>query len=264
MPETQSKGNGKNAGTGVTKAKSDTTIVYDGDIDMMIESLQDLRSTSAECADGQEIDQECRDDIADFIRHDAYMLTVLLRELKKRRAVARQKGEGDGGDIGTHRILLEGFHSESMQEAFGNALDKAYHYFSDLHHVNVSVVGMASLPKGGYRVTIELQIVSGSKGRQHKRAEADVEMKRLQKQGDKNFRQKYEEQMGHFMHDHFLSTSSAPYIPDYLMVGVQDAELMNVMAAHEFFKASRAVKGADIDPAIEHAFIVRTLRPDED
>ena len=222
----------------------------DEDIDELRDRLKAVRAQSDDAAL-----------LRSFAENDSYPVLVLLEELKKRRHMARLHGSAEGGSIGTHRIILEGYSEEDMQGAFSNALEKAYRYFSEVHDVSVTVLDMVKLPKAGFRATIELHITPMTVG---KREGADVELKHNKSRNEKPYRTERQEFLGHLMHDHFIMTSQENYVPDYLMVSVNDAEMLNFMAEHDFFEAAHD-RHEDTTPEPEpKQFIVRVLDNEND
>lgn len=233
--------------------KGNIDIDNDEDIDEFVSRLKAMHTQSDDAAL-----------LSEFAENDAYPVIVLLEELKKRRHAARLHGSTEGGSIGTHRIILEGCSEDDMQGAFSNALEKAYHYFSETRDVSVTILDMAKLPRNGFRATIELHITPMTLHDTRKREGMDVEIKHNRSRGEKPYRTERQEFLGHLMHDHFIMTSQETYVPDYLMVSVNDAEMLNFMAEHDFFKAAHE-KGESESPQPEpQKFVVRMLDHEND
>ena len=223
-------------------------IDYNEDIDVLLEKLEDIR-----------LEKDNFALLTAFVDKYAYPVSTLLEELKKRRTAARRQGVEGGGRLGTHRIILEGYSENSIQEAFSNALEKAYSYFSALHDVSVTVLELTHMRSGGHRAMIELNITPMSFRETHKRVGADVERKRNNVKGDKGFTRQRQEHVAHLLHDHFISIQE-PSIPDYMLVGVNDAQLLNLMVENDFFDASHK-KSRHKDMELNE-FIVRVNRPE--
>lgn len=223
-------------------------IDQDDDIDVLLEKLEDIRLETDNTAL-----------LTAFADEYAYPVCVLLEELKKRRAAARRQGGGDGGRLGTHRIILEGYSEDSMQEAFSNALEKAYCYFSALHDVSVTVLELTHIRSGGHRATIELHITPMTFNQRNKQASADVEQKHRKEKSDKSFREMHAERVKHLLHDHFMQMQEpSGALPDYLLVNVNDAELLNFMTEHDFFHAAHNMPEEHLQDTNE--FMVRFVR----
>jgi hypothetical protein len=81
-------------------------------------------------------------------------LLIHLRSVKDREELRRlddiKKSDG--------RTVVEGFSDIDIKEAFKNALDKVAQFFSEIHDVSVTVLGLVHLPKGGYRATLEVHL----------------------------------------------------------------------------------------------------------
>lgn len=225
----------------------------DEDIDELLECLNTVRAQSDNAAV-----------LKNFTENDAYGAIVLLGELKKRRHASRLHGGTDGGSIGSHRIILEGFSEDDMQESFSNALEKAYGYFSENHDVSITVLDMAKLPKIGFRSTIEIHITPMTSGHVRKIEGADLELKHNKSRTEKPYRAERQEFLGHLMHDHFIMTSQETYVPDYLMVSVNDAQMLNFMAEHDFFKAAHERDEAEEPEIVQKGFVVRMLENEND
>jgi flavin-binding protein dodecin len=229
------------------------------DEDFNIDDNEDIELLLAEL-DEIRLDTGNIDVLTTFADQYAYPIMVLLEELKKRRYAAKKQGVEDGGRLGSHRIILEGYSENSMEEAFSNALEKAYDYFSALYDVNVTVLELTHIRSGGHRATIELNITLMTMKSRNKKVGADVERKRSKDKHDKNYKKIREVRVEHLLHDHFVTQLQEPNIPDYLLVNVQNAQLLNFMAEHDFFHAAQ--KKSDHKPHDPNEFVVRVIKPE--
>lgn len=166
-------------------------------------------------------------------------ISELLEELKERRY--NSASSQDSGHLAAEhaRILVEGFSDESAAQALVDALDKATHYYSELVDVSISLRQLNELREGGHRATLELHITPlNLKNRAHIEG-LDVENLRFRQSEFQNQLDYEAKETRHRVFDHFVPVigARASLIPDYLLINVNDAYLMNYMIEKDFFKA---------------------------
>jgi hypothetical protein len=159
----------------------------------------------------------------------------LLNELKEWRET------GTSRESWSHRVIVEGHSTKSMDDAFADAMHKASHYFSEYHDVSFTVLGLLDLPKGGHRATIEIHITPIVLKDTRKREGQDVELKHLQQRDQRQRKKHEEEHLKNLVYDHFVTTTGDPAhsVPDYFLINIKDADLLNYMIEKSFFKAGR-------------------------
>lgn len=196
------------------------------------------------------------------------ILVAGLEELRDyRRRAAQEKLRRAA--MGTHRIIVEAVAEDSAEAAFAAALNKAAHYFSEHHDVGMTVLGIIALPEGGHKATLELHVTPMTIRETAHRESADLELKHLYEADERTRKRRHEAQAKHMVHDHFLSTSgiSPECVPDYFMVDLKDADLLNFMIEKDFFKASHERHDADEEgphPQPVPRVRVRVLHPAPD
>lgn len=197
----------------------------------------------------------------DFISKHGGELVAMLRELIKRRAAESQSGGGLHKD--THRIIVEGFSDENPNAALSNALDKASRYFSEQHDVSFTLLGLSHLPHGGHRALLEVHVTPMTlRDKCHPEGQ-DVEIEHIHDL-DYRKRKKYDENhRKHLVFDHFASTvgGSPLEIPDYFLINIKDADLMNYMIEKSFFNAGRKQPPVEGSPETSEKVLVRVIQP---
>lgn len=227
------------------KAKKD-------DINFHIEGLENIRSH--------------QDDIAllkRFAERHAAPLIELLEELRQKRAADAAR-DTDNFIKHTNRIIVEGYSDESINAAFAHALEKISPYFSEHHDVSITVVGLLELPRGGHRATLEVHLTPMTSNKtQHLEGE-DLERKHINDRDYKKRRIHNESHLKHLIHEHFLSLSGqTPHIPDYFLINIHDAELLNMMIEKEFFHATHEPVPAPANINRPQKIMVRVNNADE-
>lgn len=199
--------------------------IVNKDIQKSIEALQELGA--AEQAAGR---------LDYFVSHHASLIIALLEELREKRL----SGNGGGTSKGqNHRLLVEGYSEDNMKAAFSEAMSKAMSHFSEHHDVSIQVAGCVKLPKGGYRVTLEMHITPIKHSLRKKPLGLDVELKRAHKLDNKSRQKTHEESLQHMVHDHFLHHTGGqiPSVPDYMLININCAEALEMMIEQDFFHA---------------------------
>lgn len=216
---------------------------YD-DIDPLIETLGAMANDpSDDAANMRFADSHARDAAA------------LLEELKEWRDKADKRQSGGG------RVIVEGYDEDSMQGAFADALNKASMFFDAHHDIAITVLGLISLPKGGHRATLEVDITPLT----HRlNAHPDALDEEIEKEHERAFAKSIkdeEEYLQELVHDHFLETTGAtPHVPDYFLINFKDADLLNHMIEKQFFKA-----GHDHDKDYVPGWAkVKVIKPDHE
>ncbi len=204
------------------------------DIDIILNELE--RADIA--ASDETLERNVREDVLrGFVVRTANPLAALLNELKNLRG---QTGGDNTLHTGARRILVEGYSEKSVEEAFANALEKAGHYFSEEHDVSITLQQLLELPNGGHRATMEIHLTPFAlKLKPHVKTN-DIELKRFHQKDFDDLRKREYEMKRHLVYDHFAGINgalAASRIPEYMMIEVNDANLMNYMLEKEFFKA---------------------------
>lgn len=193
----------------------------DNDIDQIITELEHLNT------EPEDADRACR-----FAGIHAPVTITLLEELKSWRSNARKEQQD------SRRLIIEGFLDESAHEAFSDALHKASCYFSEAHDTHISMLELTALPRGGHRAMVEVFITPLSHGKMMHPEGQDVELKHIHDHAYRHQKTREETHLKEIIHDHFLELSGgAPNIPDYFLINITDAELLNMMIEKEFFNA---------------------------
>lgn len=196
-----------------------------------------------------------------FAAHYGPFVINLLDELRS----LREKSGTDGlGFRHGFRTVLEGYSDISAADAMSQALVKASGLFSEHHDISVTLQGLISLPEGGHRAVVEVHI-SPLTLRHHPHVQGpDVELKRIHDhEYDQN--KKYEEEhLQHLVFDHVVSTTGGcpPEVPNYFLININDAYLLNHLIEKEFVRASHSSVSASFDdPApVPRQILVRTKR----
>lgn len=169
---------------------------------------------------------------ARFCSGQAQEVIRLLEELRAWREREREEAQGRS------RIVVEGYSEESEKAAFSQALAKAMKFFSQDHDTHVSVVGLMSLPHGGHRATLEVLICPLTHNLTSHPEAADVELKHIHDREHRKEKRYEENHLKELVHEHFIETTgAAPHVPDFFMINITDAELMNKMIEKDFFNA---------------------------
>jgi hypothetical protein len=236
----------------------------DEDIDLLIKVIREAE----ECANNPQIPpKDLLEGLKNFIEGCATPLCALLEELRTFRQQTGEKGSGEEDySKGTHRVLIEGYSDESAEKALSSALEKASRYFSEQHDVNITLQQLTKLPKGGHRATLEIYVTPLTlKDTAHIQGN-DVALKRL-KTRDFVLKRKLErEHMRHLVYDHFAAITGGAqrHIPDYFLINVTDASLMNMMMENDFFAAGHpklSAPKASSQPSPPNQFWVRVRPP---
>lgn len=214
-------------------------LTQDEDIDLLIKVVREAE----ECASNPQIPpKELLEGLKNFIDGCATPLCDLLEELRTlRHQIAQEDSGGREGyaSKGTHRVLIEGYSDESTEKALSSALEKASRYFSEQHDVSITLQQLTKLPKGGHRATLEIHVTPLTlKDTAHIQG-SDVELKRIRARDFVLKRRLEQEHMRHLVYDHFAAITGGEqrYIPDYFLINVTDASLMNMMVENDFFAA---------------------------
>lgn len=212
------------------------------DIDRQVEILERIAAHPGD-----------RGALASFAEHDALPVAQLLEELRRLRDQGTQAAQG------TLRLIVEGYSEDSAKAAFADALNKALCHMSQLHDTCITLLGLMHLPQGGHRATLEVRLMPMTQNHTLHVQGADVEIRR---ERDHEFRRRkmYEEaHLRALVHDHFLSNAgSAPDVPDFFLINIQDADLLNDMIEKEFFKAGRKI---GVDGSEPTPIVVQVRRP---
>ncbi len=227
------------------------------DIDFLIREIEHIKFNLNDPSLGSVFWEEA---MKDFINRHGGELVAMLRELIKRRAAESQSGGGLHKD--THRIIVEGFSDENPNAALSNALDKASGYFSEQHDVSFTLMGLSHLPHGGHRALLEVHVTPMTLRNKCHPQEQDVELKHIHDSDYRNRKKYDEEHKKHLVFDHFATTvgGSPLEIPDYFLINIKDADLMNFMIEKAFFNAGK--KGpAESSPETPEKIMVRVVKP---
>ena len=159
------------------------------------------------------------------------------------------------------RVIVEGFDSQSMEGAFSNALNKATGFFDAHHDIAVTVIGLVTMPKGGYHATLEVDITPMTYRLQSKMHSFEEEAALDRSLSYQKTRKQEEEHIKHLVHEHFLTTTGAtPHVPDYFLINFKDADLLNHMIEKQFFHAGHKIEYGPEAPQAT----VKVLKPDLD
>ncbi len=213
------------------------------DIDPLIEELEKISNDPS--------DDEANRRFADT---HAAQVAALLEELRGWRESADKKRQGGG------RVIVEGYDEDSMEGAFADALNKAGHFFNEHHDISITVLGLVSLPRGGHRATLEIDITPLSFRLTEHPASLDVELKREHNRSFAKFRKEEDAHLKELVHEHFLETTGgAPHVPDYFLINFTDADLLNNMIEKQFFKAGHEDKKIPRPPQVK----IRVIKPEK-
>lgn len=210
------------------------------DIDVVLEEL----GQADVVANNAETDVIIREDILrGFISRCAEPLVALLNELKLR----REQTEDSVLPISTHRVIVEGFSDESTEKALAMALDKAAPYFTEEHDVSLTLKQLVELPEGGHRATIEVHLTPFTLRPKPHVQPIEIEHKHQHQADFDKFRVQESTYAKHLVFDHFARSNgaiSAGLLPEFFMIHVNDANLMNYMLEKQFFKAGHHLKNS--------------------
>ena len=159
---------------------------------------------------------------------------------------------------GTHRVVVEGFSAESVNGAFQDAMNKVMHYFSEQNDVSITVLELLELPKKGYKAVLEVHITPFTETHKATPVGQDEEILKIN-EADYQKRKKHAEgHLDELVLEHFIvSTGTVPaHIPDYVLINIHDADLLNMMIEKDFFKASHE------DINIDHKILVKFQTPE--
>ncbi len=229
------------------------------DINVLVSEIERLKTGVNDKSITSEI---CGSEIKNFIDHYADPIIYLLDELKN----YRDSESGGLGHKSTHRAVIEGFSDTSPAAALSEALGKAAFYFSEQHDISITLQKLTELPQGGHRATIEVRITPMT-FRHHLHLQApDVELKLIHDHNYSLEKKASEEHIKHLIFDHFATTTGGRQaeIPDYFLININDALLMNHLIEKEFFKAGHldGVKDPDPEPDPKpRQVLVRVQKP---
>lgn len=214
------------------------------DISLLIKVIREAE----ECANNPQIPpRELLEGLRNFINGCATPLCALLEELRAlRQRVTEAESGGDAHLKGTHRVLVEGYSDENAEKALSSALDKASRYFSEQHDVNITLQQLVKLPKGGHRATLEIRVTPLTMRETAHVQGNDVVLKRLRARNFALKKKLEQEHMRHLVYDHFAAITGGEqrHIPDYFLINVTDASLMNMMVENDFFTAGHPLNSS--------------------
>lgn len=225
-------------------------------IDELIKKIEAAEIVAADVA----VSPEFREGLLRaFVQDNSAQIIHYLQELKD--WLEKQAATGQGGTHDFQRTIVEGFSENSLAEALSEALDKAAKFFNDQEDVAIILEQLIELPHGGYRATLEVRVVPlNMKHKLHVQG-ADVQYKRIHDH-DYHAQRKFEE--GHIRHlvfDHFAANNcgSMVPIPEYFLINVNDAYLLNHAIEKAFLKAGHTLKLEDMQGPQQ--ILVRTRAP---
>lgn len=199
--------------------------------------------------------------LASFLERRSADIVAYLKELLDWRRSSTI--DGTGSPSRRSRIIVEGFSDESASEALSDALGKASRFFSELHDVTMTLRQLSELREGGHRAVLEIHITPlNLRHRAHVQS-LDVEIKKTHDKEFRKMRQKEDGMTHHLVFDHFVKKVGMPaatLIPEYFMINIGDAHLMNYMIEHDFFKAGHKQHAAHQPTQI----MVRKIEEDEE
>ena len=139
------------------------------------------------------------------------------------------------------KFIVEGYSTESMEEALADAMVKAAAHMSDSHDVNISILELAMVPGRGYKAVLEITIVPMTNRQTFDQVAQDVEYER---QHDLEFRKMRENEsmrLKKMIADHFALTMGnlCPDIPDFYVDYLNDSALLNNILEKDFFHSVR-------------------------
>lgn len=218
--------------------------------------LQDVVAASAP-------DSTCdwQKELSLFAEHYGPLVINLLDELRH----LREKSGGGLGFRNAFRTVLEGYSDHSAAEALSRALEKAACLFSEYHDISVTLQGLNALPHGGHRAVVEVHISPLTlRHRPHVQG-PDVELKRIHDHEYDLNRHYEEEHIKHLVFDHIVSTTGGRQldVPNYFLININDAYLLNHLIEKEFFKAghNKPLLAEDLSPAPVPAQILVRAKP---
>lgn len=227
------------------------------DINILVKEIARLKTR----VDDKSVTSELWGDEARmFMRHYADEIIFLLDELRNCR-----DSQSDGrSHKSTHRAVIEGFSDKSSAAALSEALEKAAFYFSEQHDISITLQKLMELPQGGHRAVIEVHITPMT-FRHHLHLQApDVELKLIHDHDYSNEKKISDEHIKHLIFDHFATTSGGRQaeIPDYFLININDALLMNHLIEKEFFKAGHLHNIEDPEQDLKpKQILVRVQKP---
>ncbi|MDD3019974.1 MAG: hypothetical protein PHX61_03215 [Alphaproteobacteria bacterium] len=181
--------------------------------------------------------------LSDFIRNNAADIISLLNELKTWRTYSGAEESGSHIFDKQSRVIVEGFSDNSAAAALSDALNKASRYFSEKMDINITLRQLSEIKDGGHRAVLELHIIPMNLGTRSHVQSLDVENKKFHDLEFHHMLKKEEAERRHLVFDHYVGKigSGADSIPDYFLINLGDACLMNYMIEKEFFKAGHAL-----------------------
>lgn len=214
------------------------------DIELMLDEVKRAESVAADA----ELDINARDDLLrGFTTRCAGSLISLLKELE----TLRNYVQSDAGRITlkTHRVLVEGFSDRTSSDALSQALEKAKFYFTENHDVSLNLQGLTALPDGGHRATLEILLTPFSRRPRTQVQSLEAEARQFRARNFKALRTREANEAKHLIYDHFAAINGATLaMPEYMMINVNDASVMNMMLEQRFFKAGKGEASNDSEP----------------
>lgn len=227
------------------------------DINDLIGEIERLK---AKMGDAAITPESWEDEIKNFISHYSDQIIYLLNELRN----CRDTESGGLSHKNTHRAILEGFSDTSPAAALSDALEKAAFYFSEQHDISITLQKLTELPQGGHRAIIEVHVTPMT-FRHHLHLQApDVELKLIHDHDYTLEKTASEEHIKHLIFDHFATTTGGRQaeIPDYFLININDALLLNHLIEKEFFKAGHLNTCEDPEPDTKpRQVLVRVQKP---
>ncbi len=221
------------------------------DIESVISELNDVKDN----VDHAEL-------LRNFIASQSDKIISFLNELKE----SRNKATSDAIALireKSHRVVVEGFSENNVNDAFSDALDKVTPYFSEHHDVSITVLGMNALPKGGYRATLEVHVSPMKMKLSDDIESPEEELKRIKDSNSLAAQSKETLHMQNLVHNHFLMHSGyLSYIPDNFLIHVHDANALNMMIEQQFSNVAN-VNATDDPVKSSPRVTVRVLEPDK-
>jgi hypothetical protein len=181
-----------------------------------------------------------------FIKKCGNDITEMLDELKH----WREASGAEGSSRTPYRSIVEGYSETSGQDALAQAMEKASHFFSEDHDVSITLQQLIALPKGGHRAVMVVHVVPMTlKYKPHIKS-ADVEKKRQHARvfyADKKFEA---EHLRKVVYDHFAERSGGvlPPIPEFVLIEMNEANILNHMLEKQFLAANLHMEPAHKKP----------------
>ncbi len=220
------------------------------DIESLISELNHVRDN----VDNAEL-------VSGFVSNQSDNIISFLNELKEKRgkvssdalALIRER---------SHRVVVEGYSENNVNDAFSEALEKVTPYFSEHHDVSITVLGMSSLPKGGYRATLEVHVSPLKSKLSDDMESPEEELKRIKETTASDVQSREALYMQDLVHNHFLTHSGyLSYIPDNFLIHVHDANTLNMMIEQQFSNVAN-INATQDDVKQSPRVTVRVLEPD--